>query len=139
MPCIVSTPEEWFRTQQRDLYVIQYRTEEDEDVDESAFKQAQKELNAWFDERIPHTPLRIIGASEYSGWLTGGPRYFTADFDPYGLALFKSAWDENSAWYVEIWPISDWRKRIDATQLLSSPWKNYKRCGGGISLKGYYY
>lgn len=25
------------------------------------------------------------------------------------------------AWYVEVWPISKWRKRIDATKLLFSP------------------
>lgn len=126
MPYLISTPEDWFRTQQRDLYVIQYRQKEeiegeDGNIDESAFEQAQKELNTWFDELLPHTPLRIIGPSEYSGWIEGGPRYFTADFDQHGIALFQSAWDENSAWYIEVWPISDWRKRIDATQLLSSP------------------
>jgi len=129
MPCIIITPEEWFRTQKRDLYIIQYRTPvkynqdrpEENDEDESIFRQAQKELNTWFEERLPHTPLRIIGDSEYSGWITGGPCYFTADFDLYGLALFNSAWDENSFWYVEIWPVSDWQKRIDETQLLPSP------------------
>lgn len=136
MPYIISTPEDWFRTQQQDLYVIQYRVPdednaEDQEADESLFrqahKQAQKELNAWFDEWLPHTPLRIIGASEYSGWMTGGPTYFTADFDPDGLALFKSAWDENSAWYVEVWSISDWRKRIDETKLLQSPVENLQK------------
>jgi hypothetical protein len=134
MPALISTPEEWFRTQQRDLYIIEYRPpDEDKEgkpeiknktrlkKDKSIFMQAQKALNAWFDGRLPHTPLEIIGSSEYSGWIIGGPGYFTADFDPQGLALFQSEWDTNSAWYVEIWPVSDWRKRIDATQLLSSP------------------
>lgn len=60
MPCIISTPEEWFRTQKRDLYIIQYRVpvkdnqdrpeEENDDEDESIFRQAQKELNTWFEE-----------------------------------------------------------------------------------------
>lgn len=129
MPCIISTPEEWFRSQQRDLYVIEYRAPEREDEDslaeddeaQSRFMQAQKELNAWFEERLPLTPLRIIGASEYSGWITGGPGYFTADFDPAGLALFNAEWDENSAWYIETWPISVWQQRIEAAQLLPSP------------------
>lgn len=133
MPCIISTPEDWFRAQQRDLYIIQYRApyennmerpeeyDEDEDVDESPFQQAQKELNAWFDERVPHTPLRIIGSSEYSGYIIGGPTYFTADLDEHGFALFKSEWDENSSWYVEVWQVSDWQKRINAVQLLPSP------------------
>ena len=134
MPYIINTQEHWFRTQQRDLYVIQYRvpdennedgSEEENDDDESPFeqtyKQAQKELNAWFDEHLPHTPLNIIGASEYSGWITGGPCYFSADFDTQGLALFQSDWNEESVWYVEVWPLADWKKRIDAAQLLSFP------------------
>lgn len=106
MPYIISTPEEWFRIQQRDLYVIQYRApvkenEDDIDDDESPFKQVHKQaqiaLNAWFNERLPNTPLTIIGASEYSGWLIGGPAYFTADFDLHGLSLFKSDWGDTSS------------------------------------------
>ena len=148
MPVIISTPEDWFRTKQRDLNIIQYRGPEENNKHhqkeknniDSPFMLAQKELNAWFDERLHNTRLRILGPSEYSGWVTGGPSNFTADFDEFGLALFNDSWDENSAWYIEILPIANWQQRIEATQLLSLPAKKkYKRCCGGTRRKAYCY
>lgn len=153
MPYIINTQEYWFRTQQRDLYVIQYRVpdennedsseeendEEDESPFEQTYKQAQKELNAWFDEHLPHTPLNIIGASEYSGWIEGGPCYFSADLDAHGLALFQSDWNEESVWYVEVWPLADWKKRIDAAQLLSFPVRQLQKMQWWDTLKAFCY
>jgi len=149
MPQIIDTPEDWFRTQQRDLYVVNYRHPEGnnecpDEVDSSGlmperqqisekfeakrkawrmkvWRRKVRERKAWFAQHLPKTPLDIIGPSEYSGWIEGGPRYFTADLDQEGLAAFEAAWGPESAWQVEVWSYSDWRKRVDAAELLPTP------------------
>lgn len=124
MPQIISTPEDWFRTQRRDLHVICYRKTKGKLTERSKkayYKQARNDLNLWIAHQMPGTSISIIASSEYDGWIFGGPSYLAVDFDQVGVTLFKAAWDADSPWYVETWTIANWRKRIDATQLLPSP------------------
>lgn len=123
MPVIIHSPEHWFRTQQRDLYVINYRKEPDffADYDESQMVHDEQVLKNWFKVHLPNIPLSIIGPSEYSGWIEGGPRYLTADFDSARLSRFEATWDENYLWKIEVWPFSKWKQRIDSVRLLTAP------------------
>jgi hypothetical protein len=126
MPMIISTPEEWFRDQRRDLYLI-VLNENHGKFSKKKNMANQKLLNKWFDEHLPNTPLRIIGSSENSGWITGGPCYFTADFDANTLAIFNAAWEPESAWKIEVWSFDEWRERVESVNLITSPGLEYKK------------
>jgi hypothetical protein len=126
MPMIISTPEEWFRVQRRDLYLI-VLNEDLGQPSKDKYMEFQKLLNKWFDENLPNTLLRIIGSSENSGWVTGGPGYFTADFDANTLAIFNAAWGAESAWKIEVWSFEKWREQVESANLISSPGLEYKK------------
>ena len=126
MPMIISTPEEWFREQQRDLYLI-VLNENLGQPPKDKYKEFQKLLNKWFDEHLPNTSLRIIGSSENSGWITGGPCYFTADFDAKSLAIFNAAWAPESEWKIEVWSFDEWRERVESVNLICSPGLEYEK------------
>lgn len=65
--------------------------------------------------------------SENSGWITDGPNYLTADFDSMGLAIFNAEWGSGTPWQIETWSFSEWRKRVELVNLLSSPDCDVKR------------
>lgn len=119
MPQLINTPEDWFRNQMRDLYLI--RLAQEEKYSKKKYIAEQKKLHTWFAEHLPHIHLSIVGPSEYSGWIEGGPRYLAADFDLTGLATFTAAWGEETFWRIEKWSFADWCKRVEAVGLLASP------------------
>lgn len=119
MPYLITTPEEWFRDQMCDLYVI--RPAQERKYSKKRFMSEQKELYAWFADHLPNTQLSIVGSSEYSGWIEGGPNYLTADFDLEGLATFNAACEKMAFWQIETWSLSDWCNRVEAVELLPSP------------------
>lgn len=125
MPQLISTPEDWFRNQMRDLYLI--CPAQESKFSKKKYMAEQKKLHAWFADHLPHTPLSIVGPSEYSGWIEGGPRYLAADFDSAGLAAFTAAWGEEKFWRIEIWSFADWRKRVETVELLTSPVGNLQK------------
>jgi hypothetical protein len=125
MPMIIPTPEEWFRNEKRDLYLIRYQRSGKFSKKKNMADQIA--LNNWFEKQLPNTPLSIIGPSEYSGWITGGPSYFTADFDSASLAIFNSAWGAGTAWKIEACSFDEWRDRIESINLLTSPGLKYKK------------
>lgn len=118
MPYLIGTPEGWFRINQRDLHLIR-PTKEIGSREE--WLSAKEELYAWFADHLPAVPLGIVGPSEYSGWIEGGPAYITADLDSSGIAALNAAWKDGSSWKIETWLFDDWLKYIEAANLLSSP------------------
>lgn len=126
MPHLIDTPEEWFRREMRDLHLV-IPTDSEREYSKEEFIAAQKVLHAWFADNLPSTTLSIIGPSEYSGWIEGGPRYLTANLDSQGLAVFNAAWGKGSFWKIETWCFADWRKRVDSANLISSPARNIRR------------
>lgn len=125
MPQLISTPEEWFRNQMRDLYLI--RPAQERKYSKKKYMGEQKKLHTWLAAHLPNIPTSIIGSSEYSGWITGGPSYLAADFDSAGLATFTAAWGEGTFWRIETWFFAEWRKRVESVNLLSSPSCEVKR------------
>ena len=120
MPYLISTPEDWFRIQKRDLHLIRVANEE-QTYSKNEYLAAQKKLHAWFADNLPHVSRSVIGPSDYSGWIEGGPCYITADLNPSDINTFSAAWDGNSFWRLEIWPFDDWLKRVESANLLTSP------------------
>jgi hypothetical protein len=119
MPYRISTPEDWFRINQRDLHLIEL-TDTNRSYSKSEYKKAREILNKWFAEHLPTVALGAVGPSEYSGWIEGGPCYITADFDPADIAVFNAAWGPNTTWTLNIWPFEDWLTRVSSTKLLTT-------------------
>lgn len=118
MPQLVCTPEGWFRTHQRDLHLIRPTKKE---VSKKEWISQQKKLHAWFAATLPSATLGVIGPSEYSGWLMGGPAYISVDIDSSGIGIFNEAWGADSFWKVESWSYADWRNRVESAILLQVP------------------
>ncbi len=123
MPSLISQPEALFREHGKDLQVIGYRETETlkGKKAEAAYRKAQVSLKMWFKINLPETKLSIVGPSEYSGWIIGGPCYYIADLTSEALAAFNKAWGSDSQWYVYDWPVAEWRKRVESAALLASP------------------
>lgn len=132
MPYLISTPENWFRTQKRDLHLICARNTQGR-FSKRKYAEAQKLLHAWFSDNLPHTSINIVGPSEYSGWIEGGPNYLTADLGKSDIAIFNTSWGNDSFWKIETWPFLDWRMRVESTNPLPSPalgfLKTFSNCG----------
>lgn len=126
MPHLIDTPEEWFRRVMRDLHLV-LPSDTEREYSKKEFIAAQKVLRTWFADNLPGTTLNIIGPSDYSGWIEGGPRYLTADLDSQGLAVFNAAWGKDSFWKIETWRFSDWCKRVESANLIVSPARNIRR------------
>ena len=126
MPYLIDTPEEWFRSEMRDLHLVR-PTDTEREYSKDEFVAAQKILRTWFADNLPSTTLSIIGPSEYSGWIEGGPRYMVADLDSQGLAVFNAAWSKDSFWKITTWRFSDWGKRVESADLILPPARNIRR------------
>lgn len=122
MPRIISTPEEWFRTNKRDLHLIRFiRAHRRTKIKPRQFKKLHSQLRSWLATKLPEVPVKVIGPSEYSGWLFGGPGYLVADFGVSDIELFYSVWRHKEFWKIESWSYSEWRKRVESAALLQMP------------------
>ena len=131
MPMLIDTPEDWFRVKAKDLYILDYGVDrsdydfvsEEEPISrQKRYERDRAALLGWFRKNLPATKLNTIGSSEYSGWITGGPSYITADFDATSLEVFRSAWSEpESFWKVEIKSYRQWLKMVRSCRLLPTP------------------
>ena len=91
MPYLMRTPEEIFRTEGKDIYVIRFKGEEDEmPADESP---ARTEMMAWLHEHLPHTHVEPSAPSEYSGYIIGYFGDLRVDFSESDLKVFCDRWE----------------------------------------------
>ena len=135
MPQCIETPEGWFRTKQKDLYVLECQLSEQHSLTESPtevlnkqHREDQKILHVWFSENLPATELQIVGSSEYSGYITGGPCFISADFDEASLATFRAAGEKlDSRWQIEQQTYGQWLARIRSCVLLPVPLATQQR------------
>lgn len=92
MPMLVRTPEEIFRAEKKDLYVI--HSLEDQERDAPGLLMIKK----WIGENLPGTLMELLAPSEYSGYIEGGVgRSLRVDFSPEGLKTFCDRWEVNDA------------------------------------------
>ena len=88
MPQIIRTPEDVFREEGKDIYVVSFK-----DEDGAAAKQAERDLIAWLKANLPGTPVETLGFSEKSGWISGGVMGLRIDFSEEGLKRFCDRWE----------------------------------------------
>lgn len=136
MPYLIDTPEGWFRTKQKDLYVLDYRVGDESDFLSDSemgtinkkYRDDQEILSEWFLVNLPATPLEVLGPSEYSGYILGGPCNIVADFDESSLATFCASWDKaDSMWQVELKHYAQWLAQVQSCKLLPIPLATQQR------------
>lgn len=123
------TPEGWFRTHHKDLYVLDRacnigRTIQDRSFDafESDYFELQTELYDWFAKHLPEVMIRGILHSEYSGIMLG-PDYIVADLDEKSLSIFRDAWNDTEAGWTVVDHLSyaQWLAHIQSCKVISAP------------------
>lgn len=84
----IRTPEDIFRTEKKDVYALRFHQ------DKPAQKeQTLAEMQRWFHLNMPQSPTEILGPSEHSNWLEGGPTMLRIDFWQGDLERFLETWE----------------------------------------------
>jgi hypothetical protein len=99
MPLVIESPESWLRNQQRNLHLIEVDWVPSKansfgyEPACSVIKKLPTTLHDWLCRELPDTEFGYVGASEISGWISGGPARGFIDFDEKGLAKYIAEWE----------------------------------------------
>jgi len=141
MPMRVSTPERWFRMRQCDLYQFQLAEGQ---------KELPVELKDWIAENLADRTIELLGPSEHSGWIMGGPCYPTLAMSEEEVLKFSHRWEDDSGksndprWQCYQRRYSDWFEQFDRIEVFKgSPPKGMQFrwlfCDAGLYwLRGHY-
>ncbi|BET26510.1 hypothetical protein EV673_0378 [Limnobacter thiooxidans] len=119
MPHIISTPEAWFREKQTSFFQIDFDISYDEysqlgdDGWKRLIKAEKLSLEAWLAKFMPHVDWVVLGPSEYSGWIEGGPALKSAVLHDKQVHLFQSGWSKHPYWRLVEKRFEDWRSNMD--------------------------
>lgn len=86
---LIRTPEDIFRAEKKDLYVV-YATKE------KGGNAGLEMIRRWVQHRLPGTKMEKMAPSEHSGFLSGGPVGLRIDFTEEGLREFSAEWEDES-------------------------------------------
>jgi hypothetical protein len=86
MPQLIRTPEEIFREEAKDIYLIRFKGEKRKSA-------ASKEIEAWITTNLPGTLIEPLAPSEHSGWIEGYFGDLRIDFSEDGLKQFCDRWE----------------------------------------------
>jgi hypothetical protein len=92
MPQDIRTPEEIFRAERKDLYIIRFKPEEE--MKWLPNPPGRKELLAWFTSNLPSVRIEPLAPSEQSGILSGYDGSIRVDFDQDSLAAYSAHWED---------------------------------------------
>lgn len=85
---LIRTPEDIFRAEGKDVYCLHFNQD-----DASQVAQTRSEMLDWLSQHLPGTRTELVGPSEHSGFLMGGPAALRVDFSEQGLAVFCARWE----------------------------------------------
>lgn len=126
MPQIIRTPEEVFRAERKDLYLIDFKPKGLSGW--SPNPPGRKELLDWFTANLPSVKIEPLGHSERSGILGGYFGRFRADFDQDSLAVYAAHWEDaegksiDPRWQCYLWPYELWLKKDGSDQPPEFEW-----------------
>ncbi len=124
-----TTPEGWFRTRQKDIYVLCRVVDKGKSIRDLAFDLCTDEyfkeveiLFEWFATHLPHVTIDYCLASEYSG-IIHGPSAIVADLDEFALSIFNEACSRSDFGWVVDQQLSydEWRNRVSTCQVFTEP------------------
>ena len=88
MPQFIRTPEDIFRAERRDVYALHFC-----ETTSKAIQKTWQEMKAWFERHMPDSPTEMMGPSEHSGWIEGGPSALRIAFTQADLQRFCDEWE----------------------------------------------
>lgn len=92
MPMLVRTPEDIFRAEKKDLYVLHSNEKVDRDAPGLLM------VKEWVNTHLRGTKMELLAPSEHSGIISGGiGKMVRIDFTPEGLEAFCDRWEKNDA------------------------------------------
>lgn len=92
MPRLIRSPEEIFRAEKKDIYVIHSKEES------VSGHPGLQEVSAWIAVHLPGTTVEPLGPSEYSGVISGDSgKRLRVDFTEKALSAFCERWERNNA------------------------------------------
>lgn len=109
-----TTPEDWFRTRQKDLYELCRIVDKDKDIryldlfNDEYFNEVEV-LFKWFAVNLKNVMVGYCLPSEYSG-IIHGPSSIVADLDAHSLTVFNEACScSDFGWMVaKVLSYEDW-------------------------------
>ena len=114
MPMLVSTPEQWFRARQCDLY--HFRLADGQ-------KGLPVELKDWIAKNLLDPKNQILGPSEHSGWISGGPCFPTIAMSDAEVLKFSDRWEDadgkslDPCWQCYQRRYTDWLETFDRIEV----------------------
>ena len=115
MPMLISTPEGFFRAEKRDFFEFSYCGK----PTKKAFKKHLGEMNAWWESTFPQHATTVLGPSEYSGWIEGGPGMSTTAADEVVKQGFLDRWSERSSpWTLVHHRYSEWLELLESCEVI---------------------
>lgn len=111
MPQLIRTPEQIFREEGRDIYLIRIKDEEGRDLP------AWQEIQDWISANLPNTHVEMLGPSEDSGFICGYFGDLRVDFSEADLAAFCARWETPDGKSVDprfqcyLWPYEKWSEK----------------------------
>lgn len=95
MPMLVRTPEDIFREEKKDIYLIR-NLEHKRKYHFPNQAPGMKMIQQWIEENLPGTRIELLGPSEHSGIICGGiDGTIRVDFSAEGLQKFCVRWEVN--------------------------------------------
>ena len=129
MPYLLETPEKWFRTRHRDIHELVYDAPEDlwnrskhkRDFYQRQFRKDTKKLLWWLKKFLPDVHTQIMGPSEYSGYILGGPMMLVVDFDAESRQRFETLWTGRQPWRIEVHAHAEWATKVASVRISDAP------------------
>lgn len=115
MPRLIRSPEEIFRAEKKDLYVIHSKEELHGE------HPGLQEVSDWIALHLPGTAVEQLGPSEYSGVISGDfVKRLRVNFTEEGLSAFCERWERNNAsidarFQCFIYPYDRWLQKRGST------------------------
>ncbi len=112
MPMLVRSPEQIFRAEKKDIYLIRSLEERYESNAPGLVM-----IRKWIEDNLPETRTELLAPSEYSGVILGGiGRELRVDFSPEGLQRFCERWEKNDKsvddrFQCYLWPYDRWYQK----------------------------
>lgn len=117
MPQLIRTPEQIFREEGKDIYLIRFSTDEDETDMFGAPPESlpgREEIQAWLKENTPGARIEPLAPSEKSGFICGYFGDLRVDFSESDLAAFCARWEDGEGGSLDprfqcfLWPYKFW-------------------------------
>lgn len=85
----IRTPEDVFRSENCDVYILDFREQ-----DPHKKKKTWAEIEKWLRQNLPESAIEILGPSENSNYIEGGPLTMRVCFTQSDLRTFCRRWED---------------------------------------------